>query len=345
MFNLFCFKDLMKIMNNYKVKKAVASSTVNSIVADVLQLFQTKSYDSQKYPLYQKIVLSDYLQNSHFERTYEDYLKPEICETITDIDGQNYHLKHTRISVISYVQKVLKNSSIVNHILGERRSTQQSLVIESPMNCQIASRISGHLKLEIFLDDSQIAPSGIFNKTQKFLCVYITVADIPYQYRVKSEDISILLLVNRKKLQNLNLKDPFEALFFEVKKEILFLVNNGIEVTNSKGEKQTIKVTISTILGDNLGIYQFLGFRCSFQNRSFVCRFCSAKGKSTNENETDIQNLFSRNQLLKNPTPDEHGQAGVKSPFTFDGIGGLNRWNVSPPDAVNLIFFTLFISN
>lgn len=327
------------------MKKAIASSTVNSIVTDLLHLYKTTKFKLQHYPIYHKVVSSDYLQNSHFERKHADYIKPILCKTITDVDGQVYDLKHTQISVTSFCQKVLQNKSIVDRIMLEKRSNSyQSHVIESPMNSQLAFRTRGFLQLEIYLDETQIAPSGIFNKTQKFLCVYISVANIPYQHRVKNEDISILLLVNRKKLQNLSLKDQFGALFRNIRDEIMVLNNNGLVATDSNENKHTIQVTISTILGDNLGIYQFLGFGCSFQNRSFICRFCSAKGKSRSETDIDIQELFSRKKLIKNPSQEDYAEIGVRSSFALDNVGGINRWNVSPPDAVIFLFtFCLFI--
>lgn len=309
----------MTIMNNYKMKKAIASSTVNSIVTDLLHLYKTTTFKQQHYPIYHKVATSDYLQNSHFEKKHSDFIKPTFFKTITDVDGQVYELKHTQISVTSFCQKVLQNKSIVDQLLMERRNNSyQSHVIESPLNSQLALRTRGLLKLEIFLDDTQIAPSGIFNKTQKFLCVYISAADIPYQHRVKNEDISILLLVNRKKLQNLSLKDQFGALFRNIRNEIIELNNNGLLTTDSNGNLHTIKVTISTILGDNLGIYQFLGFGCSFQNNSFICRLCSAKGKSRSETDIDIQELFSRKRLIKNPRQEEYVNIGVRSPFALD---------------------------
>lgn len=328
----------MQVLNKYKVKKAVASSTVNSIVTDLLNLYQTESYQPNNHLIYQKVASSDYLQNSYFEKTHPGYIKPILCQTITDIDDQVYQLKYTRISVTSFCKQVLKNTSIVDKIIKEQRNSHhhQSPDIESPKDAQFFSRIRGYFKLEIYLDDSQIAPSGIFNKTQKFLCVYITAADVPYQFRVKNEDISILLLVNRNKLKNLNLKDQYAALFSEVREEIMMLHTNGLIVTDSKGQQHTIKVAISTILGDNLGIYQFLGFKSSFQNRAFVCRFCSAKGKAKNDTESDIQELFSRKKLIQNPREEEYSQIGVKSSFALDNIGGVNRWNVAPPDAVRI---------
>lgn len=328
----------MKIMNKFKVKNGLPSGTVNSIVGDLLELYQSQTYQPNNHHIYQKVASSDYLQNSHFEKSYPDYIKPILCQTITDVDGQVYPLKYTRISVTSFCQKVLKNTSIVDQIISEQRNiNHQSTVIESPLNSQFASRIRGKFKLEIYLDDSQFAPSGIFNKTQKYLCVYITAADIPYQFRVKNEDISILLLVNRKKLQNLGLKDQFSALFSEIKTEIIALNTNGLKVFDSNGRQHIVKATISTILGDNLGIYQFLGFGCSFQTRSFICRNCAAKGKAKNDTETDIQDLFRHKPLITDPPEEEYSQIGVKTSFALNGIGGVTRWNVSPPDAVKLL--------
>ena len=49
--------------------------------------------------------------------------------------------------------------------------------------------------------------------------------------------------------------------------------NNGINIRIGS-EKVNVKVNIASISGDNLGIYELLGFKMSFHPNSFGCRFC-----------------------------------------------------------------------
>lgn len=244
----------MEILNKYKLEKGLPASTVNNIVSDMLQFqFLHPNPDNSKFNLYIKATQSEFLQNKFIERSFANLIKPIQVEFVSDSNGQQHQLKHTRILLKSLVEKALANQSIVDHLVKEQLHPHQcGTVISSAQDGSFYERIKGKLKIELYIDDSQLAPSGIFNKTQKFINVYASFSDIPFKERCKADNIELLMMVNRKKMKDLELNDSISALFEELKRELHELTTQGIKV-KSYGQEYTITAAISTMLGDNLG--------------------------------------------------------------------------------------------
>src|SRR5699024_8622422 len=107
----------------------------------------------------------------------------------------------------------------------------------------------------IYIDDANLAPAcGFGSKQQKYMLVYLTVADLPFQHRVHMEDIEMLLCVNREKLMAgyESSEEVFINLFAHLKTELDELMQHSIKVRI--GDRiETIHVAVSSICGDNLG--------------------------------------------------------------------------------------------
>ena len=58
----------------------------------------------------------------------------------------------------------------------------------------------------------------------------------------------------------------------------MFLETNGIIISTSP-EEHKIKFRLVSLIGDNLGVHNVLGFARSF-SLNFSCRFCLIKKKS-----------------------------------------------------------------
>lgn len=322
----------MNLMSKYKYEKGLASSIVNEIVGDFLQLTQTTPSNSSNFHLYQKIASSDYLQQEFLKKTNPNFIEPLSLDKITDIDGQEYDYKYTTVPLKSLLLHALDNKSLVDHLwqLQNQFTRHEHINISSPHHASIGARLKGKLQLEVYIDDTQYSP-GFMNKTQKYTCIYLSLADLPFHHRTKQDSIDVYMLLNEKKFKSLQLKDPFFAIFNRLKSEIEDInLNGGLNVCTSNGQGFTIKVTISSILGDNLAIYPLVGYSSCFNNNSFVCRFCSAKGNSDEEGEDNIQELFIRRRLTSSNETDHFHHS-----FVFDNFDGINRWNVCPPDIVS----------
>ncbi len=320
----------MKLISKYKYEKGLASSMVNDIISDFLHLSQTTNSNPANFHLYKKISSSDYLQQEYFKKTNSNFIEPQAFDKITDIDGRVYDFKFSAIPLKPILLNALENKSIIDHLwqLQNQPIRHEHINISSPHHALINSRIHGKLQIEVYIDDTQYSP-GFMNKTQKHTCVYLSLADLPFHNRTKQDSIDVYMLLNEKKFKSLSLKDPFYAIFSRLKSEIEDInLHGGLEVCTSSGQNFELKVTISSILGDNLAIYPLVGYSSCFNNNTFVCRFCSAKG--TSEGDDNIQELFVRRRLITNPNETDQLQS-----FIFDQFDGINRWNICPPDIVS----------
>lgn len=164
-----------------------------------------------------------------------------------------------RVSMINLkamCQKYLLNPHLVNHLLDEADCHLNSSSFTSIMDSSIAARIRGKLKLEVYLDETGLAPSGpLQKKHNKYLKVFVTIADLPFEKRCKPEDIELAMIVNKKELDALVMdKDAKLPLLFEKFKTSLDeLMQNGIDIKH-RGKEMNIGVTLSTVCGDNLGM-------------------------------------------------------------------------------------------
>lgn len=330
----------MEVIHKYKLEKGLSSSVVNSIVSDLLQINEDVSPLVANYPIYKQVANSDYLQETYLKKTNTSYIEPISLTTITDVDGQTYPLKYSAVPLKSILLNTLQNQSLVDYLWNEQRNLNNrhpSMIINSQMDSTSANRIAGKLKIELYEDDTQYSP-GFFNKSQKYSCVYISLSDIPFHCRTKADDIEIYMLINKKKLNSLNLKNVYYAVYNRLKSEMEDINNQGgLLLINSTGQSFTVQVTISTILGDNLAIYPLLGFRASFNNDSFYCRNCGTRGHSSTENES-IQTPSIRRRLITNNQTTNISELGVRKPFVFDGFQNIHRWNISPPDMASFIY-------
>ena len=218
---------------------------------------------------YARVANSSDLQIKYFEQRYKStYTKPRIEKYITDpTTGTRYEYKHASLPITHLAQQVLQDKRVQDKLekeCAELNSNQNSgsnniqtenKIYDSILSGSIVSRVQGKLKLELFIDDCQIAPSGPFNKTQKYIMVYATFADLPMEERCCRENMEMVVMANRNNLKGLKsrrFKDPLVALFSKMKSELKHLMKNGIEI-NVNGETKRFGFTLCTICGDNLG--------------------------------------------------------------------------------------------
>ena len=277
----------MNIVHDAKYRKFIPFKHVDEIVSKMLTLF--KEHKSSSFLTDENIdsmicvSKSEYFQDQYCQLKYETYIKPQIIDLKRTVVDENGETTTSTVCKSSYLNlklltcKYLSNGSILKKILKERISQkkQQSTIFKEITDGKSFQRLLGQFKLELGIDDAELSPSNGFSN-QKHLFLYGACADIPFEERVRSNDIELILCVNRKKMMTGYMNNRDEALrafFFKFKSDLEELHNNGINIRIGS-EKVNVKVNIASISGDNLGIYELLGFKMSFHPNSFGCRFC-----------------------------------------------------------------------
>lgn len=340
----------MAVIFKYKYTQGVASSLIDSIINDILTLQEQQSPIHSNLKAYKRISTSEHFQNVYFEKTNPYYVHPQSLDKL-QFNEESYDLKFSATPLLPMINRLLANQSLVDHLWEEQNSPrvfrQNQLTLENPLDASFAGRLRGKLKLEVYVDDTHYSPNCM-NKLQKYTCIYLSLADIPFYLRTKRDEIDIYLLVNKVNLDKLGLNDTNFALFSRLRSEIENINRRGgIQLCTSTGTRFSTKVTISSIVGDNLAVYPLLGFSACFNTFSYRCRFCLASGRSQDDNDNNIQNLFMHRPIITSE-PEESQHSTRLFPFVFHGLEGIDKWNIAPPDVVsfkNIIsIFVLTIS-
>ncbi|KAH9406522.1 hypothetical protein TYRP_013503 [Tyrophagus putrescentiae] len=162
--------------------------------------------------------------------------------------------------------------------------------------------------------------------------VYMTFADLPFNFRTSMKDIEVLMIANRSKLKLLP-DNGLPVLLNKLKSE---LEASRFFSVPFNGRQVKIEVTLSNINGDNLQINEILGFKQSFNNNSFVCRYCGIGGNERQSADTIHQPDRIYDLLVELPanlSPSElKAQFGIMKTSAFENFNGINRFNICPPD-------------
>ncbi|XP_035701302.1 uncharacterized protein LOC118433468 [Folsomia candida] len=123
--------------------------------------------------------------------------------------------------------------------------------------------------INIYFDEAEVAnPLGSKNGKHKLANFYYSIQDMPCHYNSSIENIILLCSL---KSEDLKILSPNSVMNIIVK-ELLFLWETGINF-NHNGKTINIKVALSQISGDNLGLHTILGFSEGF-NANYPCRRC-----------------------------------------------------------------------
>lgn len=331
---------MMKYINKYKYLKKIIHSTVNEMTVDALNAgaFRDYSLDEKDFADFYSVAQSDYYQDIYNERSLmSDTVLPKQLQ----ISNNDITLKYTYVPIRIICEKYLKNNSILQKIVSEQRrnstthfSDQYSSLLDGSMST--ARDIQGALKIELYFDDVELSPANGKGKSRKFLQVYASCVDIPFHKRMHQHEIELVMMIDRKVANSLNLDDPLSSLLAPLIQDLQYLLNEGIKV-KTNGRQFTVPVVITSILGDNLAIYELLGRTCSFNANSFVCRFCHAQGSSNRNATENMQNLSIGMSLLTGNENDDIlslGQHPLRT-FPFASLTGVHQWNIAPPDLMH----------
>jgi hypothetical protein len=151
--------------------------------------------------------------------------------------------------------------------------------------------------INIFYDDAEMAnPLGSKAGRHKIANFYFTIQDLPEHMQSSLENIILLASVksNDLKIAGAN------AVMQIVVDELLDLWENGIEF-ELDGHRINIKVALSQISGDNLGIHALLGYSEGF-TANYPCRRCKLHRnechKVHSEDESKLRDISNYNEDL-----------------------------------------------
>lgn len=257
-------------------------SQIGLMVVDLLEEYDAlpqEEKSDQKKSDYRKVVKTDWNRKAFKMFKVKDYY---IAPKFYSLDDQNKKSvgRFAYVSLIDLCKKYLKNKFIRELLLKEQQQKNENYVpsyekFTSILDSEQFWRLLGYLKIEIFFDDAQLAPSnGLGSGRQKYYYVYVTFVDMPYEYCCHRNNVEQVLMVKRSDLDKINPKYRIQCLYKVIVKDLLHLMNVGIEVDGTR-----FYATVSNTCADNLGLYEWAGFCCSFKNEAFVCRQCGLRGK------------------------------------------------------------------
>lgn len=129
------------------------------------------------------------------------------------------------------------------------------------------------LGLIIYQDSFEVAnPLGSARKKHKLLAVYLTLSDILPHNRSNIDHMQLVLLCNEQDFKYFGPAHVFRTLIEDLKD----LEENGVVVNDAK----TLKASLCSIVGDNLGSHMIGGFVENFSRSLHFCRYCTIERDS-----------------------------------------------------------------
>lgn len=315
----------------HSVSEKLSQDDLNRLACDIVR-FATEVVpqaeenfkSEEQLELVERLAESTHYKEQYTKRKLRPYL---LLPQMVNLEYDNNVLAtYSSLDLELLCRKWLLNKSLREKLKAEKTSKrQQTGVYTSQMDGWASDRLRGSLKIELFLDDAQLGPASGFGSGsgQKYIMVYATIADLPYHLRTKVEDIELLMMVKRSDLNSIPIEDRFPTLMSKLSEKLNKLSTEGIDIN---GEK--FHATIASVLGDNLGVYEFLGFGTAFQTAAFTCRFCGMAGKpkaksTAHKSELTCQDIKNINQIRSLITaeqfeqldPEQQTEIGIRSGF------------------------------
>jgi hypothetical protein len=126
--------------------------------------------------------------------------------------------------------------------------------------------------INVYFDEAEVAnPLGSKSGKHKLANFYFSIQDMPRHYNSSIHNIILLCSLKSNDLKILSANTVLNVIV----SELLDLWKNGINFINA-GQQMNVKVALSQLSGDNLGIHTILGFSEGF-NANFPCRRCKMK--------------------------------------------------------------------
>lgn len=284
----------------------------------------------------EKII--EFAKSRPLQNSYISMIGKRIAPQQVKIGNFTYYY----VPLIDQLKMLLQNSSILESIRNEQQSPpiDSFSVYESELTSSRRPYLLGKARIEFGADDFCIVKAiGPRATQQKFFAFYMTLTNIPFKFRLKRENIKILLIANRHQMKKENIS--INMLLKRLRDDLDFAMTNGVDIeTKTSGQSSVINVPVafSGFLGDNKGTYEMLGLSESF-SLGFVCRACMSN-RADIEKNLDFRLLGATNdlrdyQLKVSLLKKEKNDWGIKSPYVFGDLPGVNIFNSCPFDVLH----------
>lgn len=309
---------------------------LSQLAVDFLSVKFDLANDDDDDLLLEKII--EFAKSRPIQNSYISQPSKRIPPQRIDIGSFNYYY----VPLIDQLKSLLQNASVLQSIQDEKQMPQVNTFqfYDSELTSSRRSDLLGKARIEFGADDFCIVKAiGPRATQQKYLAFYMTLTNIPVKFRSKRENIRILLIANRHKMKTANVS--INDLLKRLRDDLNYAVTHGIDIevkNNGVSTVVNVQVAFSGFLGDNKGTYEMLGLSESF-SLGFVCRACMSN-RETIERELDFR-LFGTPQDVReyqrklSRLKNEKNNWGIKRPFIFGNIPGVNIFNCAPFDVLH----------
>ncbi|CAG9765739.1 unnamed protein product [Ceutorhynchus assimilis] len=219
------------------------------------------------------------------------FIKPIQCPIGTSTEesrkqGTVSLILKERFSVFIPMRAVLKEFLELPSVLDKILDYQNSLVSTKTNEDCMLNIVQGDLckdlrsdknkiilPIILYFDDLEVCnPLGSHAGYYKLGSVYYTIATIPPEFSRRLENIFVAQIFHSNDRTQFGNSKVFNCII----DELLFLQNNGIQVSKSDKSLTQVHFTLVLIIGDNLGVHSLLGCSESF-SATYYCRFCTGE--------------------------------------------------------------------
>lgn len=328
----------MNFIREFKSQHPGSNKLLNDYGSGLLRRVASDCKDCHCYlnkELYVTAAKSDHYQRVHAQRNTA-YIPPRLYQVTrksNDPAKPEESMLYGYVSVQDIVQnfvssnidwlapKLMKERQELLQLEREQTQAFSNKTFSSITDGFFGKRLLGKIKLEFFCDDLQIAKSNGLGAQQNMLKVCMGFADLPYPCRCKSNDLDIVLVASRDEMKQRGI--TLRGLLKQLNKDLQKLADDCIDVS---WQGHVFSVEVCSILGDNKGINEILGFKGCFSPSAFVCRLCGAKG-------LEVQNITLKPLITEIPEGSEK-EYGITGSMAFD-LPGITRWNICPVDPMH----------
>lgn len=308
-------------------------------VSDFARQAIKEEFDNQNYD-FQSLVetFSNEDRFNSFIADHFHFVEPEQ-KYIGEVEhGESFQY----ISILKTLQILMQNEEVFAQIMNSHESGDRALrdLCDGTKFAEheLFKENQNTLQIILYYDDFTVVnPIGYKASEYKFGAFYFTLGNIEPRYRSKLHVIQLVTLANSSTIKN----HGFNAVLQPLVRDLQHLETEGIVIERPDGQL-TLRGTVITVIGDNLGMHSLGGFMESFNVRR-PCRFCSIE-KDTLDN-FNIANTPRRTPASYNDqvevvsiNPDMSSLYGVKANSVLNNLRYFHVVGGMPSDIAHDLF-------
>ncbi|KAJ6222812.1 hypothetical protein RDWZM_001357 [Blomia tropicalis] len=228
--NVYSFFDLIIELRFGETIPATTYSRITSeVINQFLELFSDELSVSSQNLIKQ---IKRFSSRVYLQKVYLKSLGHLIEPIPITINTPDFELQYQYIPLKDIVNIILKNNSLVEEIIQEQTkefTSPSNVGYLNELTCEYArwNRINGKLRIQLYSDEFCIVnPVGHSRSMHYYLVIYASFTNIPFKYRLKRDNISLVLIVNYRNITPSTTKLVLEKLNHDMNE----LVLNGIKM-------------------------------------------------------------------------------------------------------------------